>query len=444
MPHGKFNAFSINPSGAGFILDRLFLDQNDLPGFFQHGMRGNAASDTLRMVIVPTDQTGRILVDDTVWRDILQQMQLDAWVEHLIQIAGNGFHHSGRATSEGGIASYYLATTISFDIWTTRWNPSSGCYTTKYLVLDRRAVNRHFNHPLVTWLLNPIDAFKDESRSALYLPFSLMVNGLRYRESKLVSTLDLVRDVEVRTGHGSWGTAGTFETQGETITKLTARLGNALGALGSTLKHLNMIDDMFAHVEHLSASMAPAAQESKSSSLSPATEHSNASIMEAVSILRQQAAAAREQCKYLESRVKNQSSVLFSFLTHQDSMINLQVANASRDLAEAARRDGSSMKTIAVLTMAFLPATYLATLFSMPFLGWEGSDKFAIYWACVACITIVTFGLWAGITQRQQIRQLISRMRGEERKRRRKEDDVEAITIERMPTLKLQDSSGSV
>jgi len=49
-------------------------------------------------------------------------------------------------------------------------------------------------------------------------------------------------------------------------------------------------------------------------------------------------------------------------------------------LAKAAREDSYSMKTIAVMTMAFLPATYLAALFALPLLQWDSSpviaDKF--------------------------------------------------------------------
>jgi len=66
------------------------------------------------------------------------------------------------------------------------------------------------------------------------------------------------------------------------------------------------------------------------------------------------------------------------------------------------------MKTIAVLTMVFLPATFLSALFSMPSLGWDGPEKFKLYWACVIPLTVVTFILWAGITQREQISEFIS------------------------------------
>ncbi|KAK3985414.1 hypothetical protein QBC44DRAFT_404551 [Cladorrhinum sp. PSN332] len=430
--HNQFTSLYITPIGNSFDVQRVVLDQTDLAGFFRQGLRKDLI-DSLRLIVVPTDQAGKPLIDGSIWRSILVQMKLDPWVEHLIRIGGNGFHHSGEATKDGEVASSFLGTTISFSIWTTQWDHSCQFYINRYLVLDRRAVNQQFDHPLVTGLLNQVDLFKKESCSALYLPFLLTVRGLRYRENRLVSKLDLVRDVERRTGHGSWG-RGTFETQGETITKLTAMLGKALGNLGSTWKHLNMIEDLFSHLDALSARM-----DQLGVLRSQRTTESDASIMDAVPILRQQAAAAREQCQYLESRVKNQSSVLFSFLTHQDSMINLQVANASRELAEAARRDGSSMKTIAVLTMAFLPATFLAALFAVPNMGWEGKDNLAvIYLACVGSITFATFALWAAITQRQQITQLCKGLRLREPAGRR------AVEVEgKLYTLPSQSSWGS-
>ena len=116
-------------------------------------------------------------------------------------------------------------------------------------------------------------------------------------------------------------------------------------------------------------------------------------------------------------------SQLFAFLTHEDSKINIEVAKASKELAEAARKDSSSMKTVAVLTMAFLPATFLAALFSVPSLGWDEHkpEKFTIYWVCVIPVTIVTFALWAGFTQRGEILEMVKAVRRvlEHRKRRK-------------------------
>jgi hypothetical protein len=69
------------------------------------------------------------------------------------------------------------------------------------------------------------------------------------------------------------------------------------------------------------------------------------------------------------------------------------------------------MKTVAVLTMAFLPATFFAAFFSIPSLGWGEPDKFALYWACTLPVTLATFVLWAGITQRESMAGLLAGFR---------------------------------
>ena len=94
---------------------------------------------------------------------------------------------------------------------------------------------------------------------------------------------------------------------------------------------------------------------------------------------------------------------LFALLTHED-------AHASIELAAASRRDSSSMKTIAIMTMVFLPATFYAALFAVPSLQWDRGDtvvqdNFWIYWAFTLPTTAVVFVGWMGITGRSWIRE---------------------------------------
>lgn len=65
-------------------------------------------------------------------------------------------------------------------------------------------------------------------------------------------------------------------------------------------------------------------------------------------------------------------------------------------------QDGASMKTIAVITMAFLPATFVATLFAMPMLsssdnqGRIVSGQFWMYWSVEIPLTFTVFLVWLG------------------------------------------------
>jgi uncharacterized membrane protein YozB (DUF420 family) len=65
------------------------------------------------------------------------------------------------------------------------------------------------------------------------------------------------------------------------------------------------------------------------------------------------------------------------------------------------------MKTIAVMTMAFLPGTFLATLFCMPSFQSQEPDVtkagFRMYWAITLPVTIVVFLVWLFIIERKWI-----------------------------------------
>lgn len=86
---------------------------------------------------------------------------------------------------------------------------------------------------------------------------------------------------------------------------------------------------------------------------------------------------------YIEGRGKEAISLQFtnicgiqvySYITQRDSILNLETATASKQLATvsvrdssvmktlaaASKQDSSAMKTIALLTMIFLPATFVS------------------------------------------------------------------------------------
>ena len=98
------------------------------------------------------------------------------------------------------------------------------------------------------------------------------------------------------------------------------------------------------------------------------------------------------------------------YLNQIDSIRSFKAAKDTQELAQAARQDSSAMKTIAVLTMAFLPATFLATLLSMPSLNWDQRKHFVVYWALAIPLTIATFIVWVLVTQRQQVQKWLKQI----------------------------------
>lgn len=69
----------------------------------------------------------------------------------------------------------------------------------------------------------------------------------------------------------------------------------------------------------------------------------------------------------------------------------------SRLVARRAVADGSSMKVIALMTMFFLPATYISALWAVPALDKDDvltKQSFGIYWVVTIPVTLVVFVAW--------------------------------------------------
>ncbi|KAL4772940.1 hypothetical protein BDW60DRAFT_216158 [Aspergillus nidulans var. acristatus] len=105
--------------------------------------------------------------------------------------------------------------------------------------------------------------------------------------------------------------------------------------------------------------------------------------------------------KYNERRADNQITAIYSLLSQRDNMIGVSVAMESKKISEASKRDGSALKSLTVLTAIFFPATYIATLFSLPTFD---RTPLWIYWVVVVPLTLVIFGSWSGWTVYRQRR----------------------------------------
>ncbi|CZR68946.1 uncharacterized protein PAC_18847 [Phialocephala subalpina] len=119
--------------------------------------------------------------------------------------------------------------------------------------------------------------------------------------------------------------------------------------------------------------------------------------------------------EYEMTRCQTLIAVVYQFMAQKDSRINIQHSESSAILARASKedsqvmrtiaieskKDSSAMKTIAILTMLFLPGTFLAAIFAMPFFNWgvDGESvvksEFRIYWAFAIPLTVMVVLIWA-------------------------------------------------
>src|SRR5262249_29160285 len=81
-------------------------------------------------------------------------------------------------------------------------------------------------------------------------------------------------------------------------------------------------------------------------------------------------ADAAERCKLPISAHKfhNQPIYLqvYNYIAQRANKINIETARDSKSIAVASKRDSASMKTLSILTMVFLPGTFIAVRFSFP------------------------------------------------------------------------------
>ncbi|KAF3034656.1 hypothetical protein E8E12_000961 [Didymella heteroderae] len=97
-------------------------------------------------------------------------------------------------------------------------------------------------------------------------------------------------------------------------------------------------------------------------------------------------------------RLQSEIALAYNMIAQRDSRTMTELGNA-------ARFDSRAMRTIAVVTMAFLPPTFLSAIFSMSFFsfqpqendgrgGWKVSDKFWLYFAFAIPLTCFTLAVW--------------------------------------------------
>jgi hypothetical protein len=98
-----------------------------------------------------------------------------------------------------------------------------------------------------------------------------------------------------------------------------------------------------------------------------------------------------------QKRMQSQISILLSLISQRDNRVNILLAQESREIAAAAKYDSKVMRIIAILTLFFLPATLIATIFSSGIfnLGDLGEDgkRISPLWWVYALTSLLSTGI---------------------------------------------------
>lgn len=99
-----------------------------------------------------------------------------------------------------------------------------------------------------------------------------------------------------------------------------------------------------------------------------------------------------------EKRMVNEIQLAFNTVAQHDASTSVKIGLATQS-------DSDTMKSIAFVTLTFLPPTFVSAIFSMSFFdfsadsGWAISDKFWLYWAFAVPTTFFTAAAWFFLRQ---------------------------------------------
>lgn len=98
---------------------------------------------------------------------------------------------------------------------------------------------------------------------------------------------------------------------------------------------------------------------------------------------------------------------IFHYSAQKDRQLNARMAEQSAQIAIDTRQDSYAMRTISILTMLFLPGTFIAALFGMNFFnqpveqgngatggGLSAGSNLWLYFVLTIPLTALVFGLW--------------------------------------------------
>lgn len=239
-----------------------------------------------------------------------------------------------------------------------------------------------------------------------------------------------VQGLERRTGYHDFKT-----TREETATglkqELSAKASGWATKLASVERKSKTVDQLLTMVSNeIGVQKEELGIDAENSNRHP-PEVRNTALTKAMDLLRSNVAVLRYRhdmqvldTQYIEKRVEIQIQAvsplplfhqlqtqthalqLFHMIAQDDAFSNYKLSHHMSQTAEFSYRDAASMKTLAVVTMFFLPGSFVSALFSTDLFAWDDlnssssaigvptTPQMTLYWAVTIPLTVVTFVLY--------------------------------------------------
>ncbi|EHK25533.1 uncharacterized protein TRIVIDRAFT_126539, partial [Trichoderma virens Gv29-8] len=236
--------------------------------------------------------------------------------------------------------------------------------------------------------------------------FSMILSvQIHYDEGRIKLKL---RDIEERTGQDRMVDRKHEENTTATYIKLAAQLDRHAVKLASVGRKSKMAEKTLAFI----LKNTPETRAFDPSTKTAASDQSYQLLRNHVSLLQDRLSMQAVDIEFTLKRVHLQTNILTGIISRDDIKANL-------DLAESQHRDSLSMKTLAIVTMVFLPGSFISALFSTSMFDWNSVDpksnsigvrtmpQFSLYWAITIPLTLITFLLyffWLRVMKQQRDR----------------------------------------
>ncbi|KAG9190009.1 hypothetical protein G6011_08097 [Alternaria panax] len=365
--------YSLSHSNSMLDLVNKPTDQND----------NETATARLTLIQFERRWDDVVCMDKDTFMAVFADFDLDPYWLHMIHRSVYGFFSQCRRSER--LYNCYLHT-VSY---TALWSHNVETSRTKVLFIPKNG--SHYPELGFNSLLKTIKHQKELVDDRRFFSFVCGIQLARHLEVTVRANLSSIRDTEDITGYGIWSgcRSGSVATTDELVTN-SKRLGLALTALANVFRHgcigRALLKDLSSR-QSLCLHRAACLHSSGRTSHTPTVD----GIACARDMIESQIQSSELEASYLQERGRTQQSVIFNLLARDD-------AKRSKDIALAAQKDSYSMKTIAIMTMIFLPPTFFATLFAMPLLKWDEPKvmqrNFGLYWAFSMPTTALVLLFW--------------------------------------------------
>ncbi|KAH7141512.1 hypothetical protein B0J13DRAFT_556947 [Dactylonectria estremocensis] len=251
-------------------------------------------------------------------------------------------------------------------------------------------------------------------QSMAWHPLLVALILVETRTERMILDLNLIKDslysTEKRTGthknyHGkAYHKRRNYYAYGKKVWEQNDDFETAPGILTSIISDCSMFEgkctineELLCWLEELNSTLIVNSMTGRGTETDMASL-SKDSMRSKISFMKTWVRNNRTRSAYFSKRAEAQMQAALSLIAQRDSALNFK-------LAEAAIRDSSDMRAIAWVTLAFLPATFVATFFSTGFFNFEPSSLVSnwvwLYFVVSVFLSASVLGGWSWWTRRE-------------------------------------------